>query len=52
MYGGAICSVIDLTGSKTPDLMVWLEKQFGKQITTRTWKTVGRILRKLDGPET
>jgi hypothetical protein len=52
MYGGANCSVIDLTGSKTPDLMVWLEKQFGKQITMRTWKTVGRILGKLDGPET
>jgi len=52
MYSGAICSVIDLTGSKTPDLMVWLEKQFGKQITMRTWKTVGRILGKLDGPET
>jgi uncharacterized protein (DUF1697 family) len=45
MYDGAICSVIDLTSSKTPDLMVWLEKQFGKEITTRTWKTVERILK-------
>jgi uncharacterized protein (DUF1697 family) len=45
MYDGAICSVIDLTSSKTPDLMIWLEKQFGKEITTRTWKTVERILR-------
>jgi hypothetical protein len=44
--------VIYLTVSKTPDLMVCLEKQFGKQITTRTWKTIGRILKKLDGPET
>jgi uncharacterized protein (DUF1697 family) len=43
MYDGAICSVIDLTSSRTPDLMVWLEKKFGKEITTRTWKTVGRI---------
>ena len=43
MYDGAICSVIDLTSAKTPDLMVWLEKQFGKEITTRTWKTVERI---------
>lgn len=48
MYGGAICSVVDLTGAKTPDLMSWLEKQFGKDITTRTWKTVGRILKKLN----
>ena len=45
IYDGAICSVIDLTSVKTPDLMVWLEKQFGKEITTRTWKTVGRILK-------
>jgi uncharacterized protein (DUF1697 family) len=45
MADGAICSVIDLTSAKTPDLMVWLEKQFGKDITTRTWKTVERILK-------
>ena len=45
MYGGAIFSVIDLTSSKTPDLMLWLEKNFGKEITTRTWKTIERILK-------
>lgn len=45
MVDGAICSVIDLTGARTPDLMLWLEKQFGKEITTRTWKTVERILK-------
>ena len=32
---------------RTPDLMLWLEKQFGKKITTRTWKTVGKILAKM-----
>lgn len=48
LYDCAICSVIDLTGDKTPDFMVWLEKQFGKQITTRTWNTIGKILKKLD----
>lgn len=42
-----VFSVVDLTGATTPDLMVWLEKQFGKAITTRTWKTVGRILKRL-----
>jgi uncharacterized protein (DUF1697 family) len=42
-----VCSVVDLTGARTPDLMRWLEKTFGKEITTRTWKTVHRILRKL-----
>jgi uncharacterized protein (DUF1697 family) len=45
MYDGAICSVVDLTSAKTPDLMSWLEKKFGKEITTRTWKTVERILK-------
>ncbi|HET6823043.1 MAG TPA: DUF1697 domain-containing protein [Anaerolineales bacterium] len=47
-YDGAICSVIDLTSAKTPDLMVWLEKKFGKEITTRTWKTVERILKAME----
>lgn len=47
LHDCAVFSVIDLTGSKTPDLMSWLEKQFGKKITTRTWKTVGKILDKL-----
>ncbi len=42
-----ICSVVDLTGSRTPDLMRALEKMLGKEITTRTWKTVHRIARKL-----
>ncbi len=44
---GVVCSVVDLTGSRTPDLMRWLEKTLGKEITTRSWKTVHRILRKL-----
>ncbi|HUS26368.1 MAG TPA: DUF1697 domain-containing protein [Nevskiaceae bacterium] len=48
MYDQAVCSVVDLTGTKTPDLMSWLERQYGKQITTRTWQTVGRILKRLD----
>jgi uncharacterized protein (DUF1697 family) len=42
-----VCSVIDLTRSRTPDLMRSLEKMVGREITTRTWKTVHRILRKL-----
>lgn len=48
MYGGAVCSIIDLTSNKTPDLMIWLEKKFGKEITTRTWKTVEKILKVLE----
>jgi uncharacterized protein (DUF1697 family) len=48
MHGREVLSVVDLTGATTPDLMAWLEKQFGKAITTRTWKTVGKILTRLD----
>lgn len=48
IVGRTICSTIDLTGSRTPDLMRWLEKTFGKQITTRTWKTVQRIVQRMD----
>ena len=43
----SICTVVDMTRSRTPDLMRWMEKAFGKEITTRTWKTVHRIVRKL-----
>lgn len=48
VFNGAICSLVNLERSKTPHLMSWLEKEFGKEITTRTWKTVGRILKKLN----
>ena len=40
-------SIIDLSGAGSPDVMLVLERQFGKQITTRTWKTVHRILEKM-----
>ncbi len=40
-------SVIDNTTGKTTDLMVWLERQFGKDITSRTWNTMQRIYQKL-----
>jgi uncharacterized protein (DUF1697 family) len=44
----ALCSVINTTMAKTPDFMAQLEKQFGKEITSRTWKTVHRILQKME----
>jgi uncharacterized protein (DUF1697 family) len=49
--GREVYSVLDLTTGKTPALMSWLERQFGKDITTRTYKTVGRILKKLGEPK-
>lgn len=42
-----LCTVIDLSNSKTPDFMRTLEKEHGKEMTTRTWKTVNRILKKM-----
>jgi uncharacterized protein (DUF1697 family) len=45
MYDDAVCTVLDLTSEKTPNYFHWIEKEFGKEITTRTWKTVERILK-------
>ncbi len=39
-----ICFSVDLTSARTPDVMLKLEKSCGKEITTRSWKTVMRIL--------
>lgn len=43
----AVHSVLDLSISQTPKAMDALEKMFGKDITTRNWKTVERIIKKL-----
>lgn len=43
----AICTVTDNTAAKTPNFMSWLEKQFGKDVTTRTWNTMQRVLKKM-----
>lgn len=45
---GALCCKVDLSVGKTPDLMGWLERQFGKQLTTRTWNTIQRLLTKME----
>ncbi len=42
-----LCSVIDLSSSKTPDFMAKLDREYKKKITSRTWKTVHRILNKM-----
>ncbi len=44
----ALCSVIDTTTSKTPDFMSKLERQYGKDITSRTWNTIQRVLKKME----
>jgi uncharacterized protein (DUF1697 family) len=47
MYDRVICSAVNIKNTKTPDVMRVLEKQYGKDITTRTWQTVGRIVEKM-----
>ena len=39
-----IFSVVDTTTGQTPDLMAWLDRTLGREISSRTWKTVHRIL--------
>ena len=43
----ALFSVTDTTVAGTPDWMGRLERRFGKEISSRTWKTVQRILAKM-----
>jgi len=43
-----VCHVINVTASHTPDFMRDLEKRHGKELTNRTWKTVHRILKKME----
>jgi uncharacterized protein (DUF1697 family) len=45
IFDGAVCSVVDLSVAKTPDLMQALDKEFGKGNTTRSWNTVLRLLK-------
>ncbi|KID31657.1 hypothetical protein HQ32_00534 [Prauserella sp. Am3] len=46
---GAVLAVSDNTSPSTPDFMTWLEPWFGKDITTRTWLTVNRIVNRFPG---
>ncbi|MEZ2415777.1 DUF1697 domain-containing protein [Muriicola sp. E247] len=45
--GRIICSVLDLSVSKTPEAMGILQSFYGKKITTRNWNTVVRVENKL-----
>lgn len=46
LVDNTLFSVIETTG-KTPDLMSWLEGQYGKEISSRTWNTVNRLLARM-----
>lgn len=40
-------TVSDATSTSTPNVMAWLESHFGKEITSRTWLTVAKVLNKM-----
>ncbi|MFX0575182.1 DUF1697 domain-containing protein [Nocardia nepalensis] len=44
----AVLSVIDNSEPRTPNFMAWMEKTYSKDITTRTWLTVQKIVKKLE----
>lgn len=45
---GMIFTTTNNTIVKTTDLMTWLEKQFSKDVTSRTWNTMQRVHKRLE----
>ena len=46
--GGVICTTINLGQPGVLDVMTRLEKKYAKAVTTRTWLTVLRIIKKME----
>jgi uncharacterized protein (DUF1697 family) len=44
---GEIFTVSDTTSAEGLGAMTWVEDRFGKQVSSRTWLTVSRILKKM-----
>lgn len=40
-------TVADTTAARAPNVMSWLERRFGRPITSRTWLTVHRVLERM-----
>jgi uncharacterized protein (DUF1697 family) len=45
----AVCSVVEVVGGSTPDLMRVLDKEFGSEVTTRGWPTIEKVVRAAGG---
>lgn len=43
-----LCTVLQIGAKGTPEFMGKIEREHGKAVTTRTWKTVNRILTKME----
>lgn len=48
LHDRTVCCKVDTTQSDPLVLLRWLEKHFEKDLTTRAWKTVERVLKRLD----
>lgn len=44
----AFLAIVDNSSPKTPNFMAWLERSYGKDITTRTWLTMQRVVKKME----
>jgi uncharacterized protein (DUF1697 family) len=42
-----IFTITDTVNSNTPDVMTWVEAELGRDVTSRTWLTVLRILERM-----
>lgn len=42
-FHGMVCSTVDFSKSNSPALMKVLDKELGKENTTRSWKTVEKV---------
>lgn len=47
IYNREVCTIVNNSGAKRRDPTLWLEKNHGKEITSRTWLTVEKILKKM-----
>ena len=45
---GELFTVSDMTAVPAPDVMTWIEKRYGKAVSSRTWLTVQRILQRME----
>jgi len=43
-----VFNAMDITKPETAKFMQEIDRRFGKDVTTRTWKTVGRIVKKMN----
>jgi len=47
MYDREVCSIHDNTLPNYPNPALWIERNYSKDITSRTWSTVKRVAEKL-----